>query len=218
MMREINDRRLASSKVKPTVITPTPAPATNEAALIPLPVSPDPDTVSSRSVESAPSPAAPAPLADITDLLADSAPPALDAAAPIEPSTSSASPSQLATAPPALSQNISEPAVILDDEVETQEEGELETTIRSMEGDGTTGAISVDHESTLVEKEDDTAEPETEAGDEEHSATASTNSEFKKTHEKKNSSLSSSLKKIGSLGEAGTRRKDSNTSAKDITV
>lgn len=221
MMREINDRRLASSKVNPPVAAPTPSQPTNEAALIPLPVSPEPESLSSRSVEPTPSPAASAPLADITDLLADSAPPALDVAAPIEPSTSPLSSSPPVASPPTLSEHISEPAAILDEEVEIQEEEtEPDTTVRLIGGGGTAGVIGVDQESTLVDEEDDTAKPEAEAeaGDEEHSEMASTNGEFKKKHEKKKSSLSSGLKKIGNKGGAGKRRKDSSTSAKDITV
>lgn len=211
------ERRLASSKVNPPVTTTMPAQPTNEAALIPLPVSPDPDTVSSRSVEPTPSPAASVPLADITDLLADSAPPALDAAAPIEPSTSPLSSSQHIASPPALSENVSEPAITPDEEVETQEEEAEPDTTTGLNG-GTTGVDGVDNESTLVEKEDDMAEPEAEPGDEERSETASTNGEFVKKHEKKNSSVSSGSKKIDNLGGAGKRRKDSSTSAKDITV
>lgn len=216
MMREINDRRLASAKVNSPVAAPTPAQPMNEAALIPLPMSPDPDTVSSRSGNPTPSPAASAPLADITDLLDDSAPPALEAAAPIEPSTSP-SPSQPAASPSALPEDLAENAAIPDEKVETQEaEAEPDTTIRLIGGGGTTGVTGVDHESTLVDGEDDAAEPE--ADDEEHSETDNTKDGFEKKHEKKSSSISSGLKKIGNLGGADKRRKDSNTSAKDITV
>lgn len=208
MMREINDKPL--SKVGPPAAAQAPRQLSNEAALIPLPVSPEP--TSSPADKQTPTPTASKPLADITDLLADSAPPALDAAAPIAPSSPSSS--QPAVSPQAVPESTSD-AMVAEENTESQEDAEPETTVRLIGGGGTAGLVGHDAESTLVDEEDDSAEAE--AAEEEQSEAAAAEDVPKKGHEKKKSSVSSGLKKITNLG-ADKRRKDSNASMKDITI
>ncbi|THH20689.1 hypothetical protein EW146_g713 [Bondarzewia mesenterica] len=219
MMREVDvEIPLTTSRAPVSPLPPAseePAAALQEPALVPLPVSPI-TSPPPPSTESIPPPAAAAPLSDITDLLADSAP-KLEAT-PIQPSP--VTPSPKLTPPPEpdveLPPQAENEAVLANGEQVAEEPAPIEehpdpdTTIRLVGGGGLSGTAEESHSTPAVEEVHVDVAADTEKAEVASITSLQSNDSraSKKTgqHEKKKS-VSSGLKKFGHLG-GGKRKKD----------